>query len=287
MNFRWPGLAVMLTLGSGCLKMEIVEPLAEISPTFVVMALLSPDQGGIVEVGIQRVLPVNAPQWEEGPLRVPRSRVTDAVVSLSEKETDLDYVLVYDETKSPLGAAAVYVPLDTTFIPRGGVTYHLDVRTCDEQRITGSTTVPLTAQIHRASVPDTVELNNPAVISWQPSSGYYVIDAVVADSVYYRRSSLTGGELVYADTTAVIDISFNDFYFYYLATDSASFFVLIHFNAVDANLFNYFGHGGNPLEIQTSLVLGVDPEAPAFGISGGLGVMGSLRYDRLAIPFIR
>ena len=289
---------VLLGLSLGCQGWDpVLIQSDDFEPLLNVVAVLSPDLGGIVDVQVQRVLPLEGPSWDPGEAdtvwyadptdfrvdreQISRYRVTDAQVTLS--DGDVTYDLVYSPSDLFYDNGARYIPTDSSFVPQPGATYRLTVETPEGLRVTGATTIPVEHQIDGAHTPDTLGALDPIPVAWRRSTGYYQLGISVRLSEFYhgfRAHSVTvvddtswlaepiasagqGGD---GQTLSVLDISVT---------------------AMDENFYNYFIRDPAERNTATFIFLGEGDVGASYGIEGGLGVMGSYRYDAISRWVVR
>lgn len=269
-------------------------------PMLSVLALLSPDQGGIVDVRVQRILPLDGSIWSgesvpettwvtgepvntwERPLT--KYEVTDAVVMI------FDGANVYPFVYLPMGGAlrynhgydrksGRYVPIDSSFIPEFGETYHLSVETPDGLSLSGTMTIPERATILPGMLPDTLTAASLFTVRWDAVGKYYMIglhgtDPATKWCIIPIVRSFDG------DTQYSFSIKTNDCMNFW-EEDSLKFGSLeISLLTLDQNYYNYFvlgpGNGIPPDDLQIILFGGGDAKQ-SYGVDGGLGIFGSFR----------
>ncbi len=199
MNSRFCALLVLaFFLGCEGWQSVLIES-EDFEPQLNVLAILSPDEGGVVEVQVMRTLPLEGPDGEYGDPDtvcyysehdsttycyetrpwISYYKVTDATVTLSDGATD--YPFVYDSTQEanggpgmwPTAQARGYVPVDTTFVPLGSATYMLEVEALDSL-VSGSCTIPppLEIKVGQDYLPDTLRSGELFTVAWNPVTDY-------------------------------------------------------------------------------------------------------------------
>ncbi len=313
MNFRWLVLGLW-GLTVGCWGWQPVAVTSEdFEPTLNVVAVLSPDEGGVVIVAVQQILPLEGPEMETGPVdtvcqelmmedslivdcypiwpEVYHYRVTDATVTLSDvSDGQTTYDLFYDETRkdNPYGyvvKTAYYTPVDTTFIPREGATYELLVTTPDGLEATGSVTIPPPPQLDVAHWPDSLCVGQIYNLHWTPTTGNYRIglqmETTYSDTdefgyTYDRWLCNLSDQIDVQDDTTwplLIEPRCDEY-----GPNPGSFpgdTLTISLMAMDDNFYEYFF--GERADEFTMFLLGSGDTGRVNGIEGGLGVIGAFR----------
>ena len=275
-------LLLLLILGCGDWGWEPV-PNDDFEPMLNVMAILSPDQGGVTGVEVMRTFPLDGPDYIWGPVDTvwwndtlwwPERRmiytghVADASVILSDASND--YALVYDSS-SRYEPAGRYLPVDTAFVPQPGRRYDLLVTTPDGLEVTGSNTIPQWEGLIEEHTPDTLYATKTIPMAWRKGTGFYLLQfeptderywiyipnrVVVDDTTYLNPPPYQDGDLEGWEDWSVQEIS--------VAT-------------VDSNYYRYFITKPHEAGDFTSFFLGEGDTGAAYGIQGGLGVFCSYR----------
>lgn len=246
-----------------------------------IFAILSPDQGGVVNINVERVLPLEGP-YElvgdgSGRTRISLFPVRDATVTIFDGTNT--YSLKYDSLRADTSySSGSYSPTDSTFAIQPGRTYDLSVVTPDGLRATGSTTIPAINELLEASIPETLRTDTPLNLQWFESTGFNRIslegvgefgDQETGVCVLGYRENFIG------DTSAYIELDLCTNRVYELAVWS-----------FDENYYNYFIGGGQDSDYMFFL-LGEGREGLSYGLESALGVFGSYRYNSIERPLIR
>ncbi len=306
MNSRFCALLVLaFFLGCEGWQSVLVES-EDFEPQLNVLAILSPDEGGMMTVQVMRTLPLEGPSGEYGDpdtvcyydeyfdttfcyLERPwisYYNVTDADVTLSDGSAT--YPFVYDSTQDanndpgmwPTTAQARgYVSVDSTFVPRSGVTYELAVEALDSLEVSGSCTVPPRMEIKIDQLPDTLLLGKLFAVAWNPVTDYVRVKIEPVEEQSFRA------KYCYVWEEAVIrhdsSWTFQIVPECWEGADTLSPYmeVEITVTAMDERYYNYFygGDMGPDYEEITFFFLGEGDTGRSQGIEGGLGVFASFR----------
>ena len=265
---------LVLTLGCEGWEPVLIES-EDFQPMLNVLAVLSPDLGGVVEVQVQRILPLEGPSWDGGE-QSSRYKVTEATVVLTHGTTT--YELLYDPERSRYKDSGHYVAIDTGFIPLAGATYGLTVETPDGLALTGETTIPVQSRIMAGHTPDTLGALDPIPVAWRKSSGYYRLSYGIVQSFDLRSCYEPNVVTVLEDTTWLAEPLTCD------GPDTPDGSVdelIISVTAMDENYYNYFVRDPAARSDFSLIFLGEGDTGAAYGVEGGLGVFGSFRYATL------
>jgi hypothetical protein len=289
----------------------------DFEPQLNVLAILSPDEGGVVEVQVMRTLPLEGPDGErgdpdtvcfdDGEYRqcyidyqwISYYKVTDATVTLSEGATT--YLFVYDSTQKandgpgmwPAAQARGYVPVDTTFVPRTGVRYELAVEALDSLEVSGSCTIPPPVEIKVGQdyLPDTLRSGELFTVAWNPVTDYVRVKIEPVEEQPFRTKYCFVWEeaIVRHDSSITFLIvpecwEVEDPFGPGMEADTLDPYVdyvevEIVVTAMDERYYNYFygGDMGPDYEEIMFIFLGEGDTGRNQGIEGGLGIFASFR----------
>ena len=277
----------------------------DFEPKLNVLAVLSPDMGGIVYVEVQRILPLEGPDYtivhdtvteiwqnpETGQIDTStvvrvyynsKYDVPDATVTLSDgSQTWAFEHFVYEGDWE--GVSPRYKIMDADFIPVEGKTYVLEVSTPDGLSVTGTTTIPARSKFVEADFPDTLRLTKSTPLRWTASTGRYLVsqDFVEATGIWCYGGSYTK---VVDDTSLVMEpISCGDT----PPEDTAYAIQEFMLMSVDDNYYQYFIEEEDAGDAITYFLLGSGEVGSSWGIEGGYGVMASFRYHSVRRPSIK
>lgn len=305
MNSRFCTLLVLaFFLGCQGWQSEPVQS-ENFEPLLNVLAVLSPDEGGVVEIMVMRTLPLEGPDGEYGDPDtvcyydeyldttfcyldrpwISYFKVTDATTTLSDSVTI--YPFEYVSTPNAQGwfysstHTGHYIPVDSTFVPQTGVPYTLNVKTPDGLQVSGSLTIPPPVAIKEAQLPDTVQSGETFTVAWTHATDYARVLIRNVDREPYRPHSC----YVRDEITVVEDSSWN----FQIVPEcwgeedslSSSTEVEITITAMDERYYNYFvgEYAGPDYEEMMFIFLGEGDTGKSRGIDGGLGVFASYRSD--------
>ncbi len=262
----------------------------DFTPQLNVLAVLSPDEGGIVEVLVQRTLPLEGSDFKEGPPDTvwysdstyhvwstlhSLYRVNDAIVTLTEGTTfyDLAEAGDYDNWWD----AARYIPVDSTFVPLSGVTYYLSVETPEGLAASGNCTIPPPVSIKADQLTDTLESGKTFTVAWNPATDYTRV-CIEGLPEYSEYCSIWEEVVVCHDSSWTFRVIPDC----WIEADGAlpPYLELeISVTAMDEHYYNYFY--GEADEEAVFYLLGEGDAGRSQGIEGGLGTFGSFRADTI------
>ncbi|UCH62693.1 MAG: DUF4249 family protein [Fidelibacterota bacterium] len=304
MSFRLSAvLLLVLCLGCEGWQSVLVES-EDFEPQLNVLAILSPDEGGTVEILVMRTLPLEGSSVEYGDpdtvcyydeyydttfcyLERPwisRIKVTDAEVTLSDGA--VTYPFVYDSTQYAsngfdvwsVNHAGRYSPVDIAFVPQAGVTYELKVETPGGLQVSGSCTIPPPVEIKVDQLSDTLQSGELFNVVWNPVTDYVRVKIEsVEESLYWMQSCYVWEEaIVRHDSSWTFQIVPECWEW----SDTLSPYeeVEIAVTAMDERYYNYFyGSDIADYEEMSFFFLGEGDTGRSQGIEGGLGVFASFR----------
>ena len=316
MNFRWLALGLLI-LTVGCWNWKPVAATSEdFEPSLNVLAILCPDNGGMVTVAVQKILPLEGPEtvagppdsicqeyfWEDSLIvdcypiipQLSLYRVLDATVTLFDGEKT--WVLVYDDTWQDDNfreqvKTAYYTPVDTTFVPLEEATYDLHVTTPEGLEATGRVTIPRAPEFDLAHWDDSLRVGYIYDLRWTPTTGNYRIGLEMETSFpdtmedgwpYTRWLCNLSYQVGVQDSTTwplLIEPRCDEY-----GPEPASFpgdTLTISLMAMDDNFYEYFF--GEQTNDMTLFLLGSGDTGRVNGIEGGLGVIGAYRRISLEI----
>ena len=240
------------------------------------------------------------------PYYASRFIIRDAEVTVSNGTKDYTLQLmksVEDNRRENLYEAYVYNGEDLN--PKPGEKWTLSVTTPGGLSATGETIVPPLPQLNKEQLPDSFNTNQTMDIFWaaQPDNYQLVNVNNYQSYFFYEEDDIEEGkiydscgfwqELVASpgDTAwtyrrdicedAVRIGETNDY--------ETEDFLLINLMSMDRNYHNYFlKYGGDGEDEEfSSLFLGQGGSGRSFGIQGGIGIFGTIGFDRYYLPITR
>lgn len=297
MNFR-PTMLLVLLVMLGCRgwESELVRS-KDFESQLNVLAILSPDDGGVVEVQVMRTLPLEGPTGErsdpftechyseyyDSTICHERTRwisyysVTDALVTLSDGGATYDFR--YDDRVDRYQYTGYYVPVDTNFFPVTGVTYQLSVETPDGLEVSGTCTIPPPVAIKTDLLSDTLQVRKTFDVAWTHTANYVqVLIRSVPDTGYAWHACEVWKHAIVQDdsswTFRIVPDCWEE-----ADTLIPYFEVEISVLAMDKRYYDYFISPEGGANETTFIFLGMGDTGRSQGIEGGLGVFAAYRSD--------
>ena len=229
--------------------------------------------------------------------------VRDAEVTVSNGTKDYAFQFmksVENDERGNLYETYVYNGEDLN--PKPGEKWTLSVTTPGGLRATGETMVPPGPQLNKQQLPDSFNINQTMNITWaaQPDNyqlvnvrnyqsyffndDYDTEEGKIYDSCgFWQELAVSPGDTVWTyrrdicEGTVSIEET-NDY--------ETEDFLLINLMSMDSNYHNYFlKYGGDGEDEEfSSLFLGQGGSGRSFGIQGGIGIFGSIGFDRHYLP---
>ena len=240
------------------------------------------------------------------PYYASRFVIRDAQVTLSNSTKDYTLQLmksVEGNRRENLYEAYVYNGGDLN--PKPGEKWILSVTTPGGLSATGETIVPPLPQLNKEQLPDSFNTNQTMDIFWVAQQDNYQLVNVNNYQSYFFYDDYDTEEGKNYDSCGFwqeLVVSPGDTVWTYrrdICEDAVRIgetndyetedFLLINLMSMDSNYHNYFlkyGGGGEDEEFS-SLFLGQGGSGRSFGIQGGIGLFGSIGFDRHYLPITR
>ena len=240
------------------------------------------------------------------PYYASRFVIRDAQVTLSNSTKDYTLQLmksVEDNRRENLYEAYVYNGEDLN--PQPGEKCTLSVTTPGGLSATGETIVPPLPQLNKEQLPDSFNTNQTMDIFWVAQQDNYQLVNVNNYQSYLFYDDYDTEEGKNYDSCGFwqeLVVSPGDTVWTYrrdICEDAVRIgetndyetedFLLINLMSMDSHYHNYFlkyGGGGEDKEFS-SLFLGQGGSGRSFGIQGGIGIFGSIGFDRHYLPITR
>ena len=240
------------------------------------------------------------------PYYASRFIIRDAQVTVSNGTKDYTLQLmksVEDNRRENLYEAYVYNGEDLN--PKPGEKWTLSVTTPGGLSATGETIVPPLPQLNKEQLPDSFNTNQTMDIFWAAQlDNYQLVNVNNYQSYFFyddydteegknynscgfwQELVVSPGDTVWTYRRDICEDAVrigetNDY--------ETEDFLLINLMSMDSNYHNYFlkyGGGGEDEEFS-SLFLGQGGSGRSFGIQGGIGLFGSIGFDRHYLPITR
>ena len=240
------------------------------------------------------------------PYYASRFIIRDAEVTVSNGTKDYTLQLmksVEDNRRENLYEAYVYNGEDLN--PKPGEKWTLSVTTPGGLSATGETIVPPLPQLNKEQLPDSFNTNQTMDIFWAAQLDNYQLVNVNNYQSYFFYDDYDTEEGKNYDSCGFwqeLVVSPGDTVWTYrrdICEDAVRIgetndyetedFLLINLMSMDSNYHDYFlkyGGGGEDEEFS-SLFLGQGGSGRSFGIKGGIGIFGSIGFDRHYLPITR
>ena len=240
------------------------------------------------------------------PYYASRFVIRDAQVTLSNSTKDYTLQLmksVEDNRRENLYEAYVYNGEDLN--PKPGEKWTLSVTTPGGLSATGETIVPPLPQLNKEQLPDSFNTNQTMDIFWVAQQDNYQLVNVNNYQSYLFYDDYDTEEGKNYDSCGFwqeLVVSPGDTVWTYrrdICEDAVRIgetndyetedFLLINLMSMDNNYHNYFlKYGGDGEDKEfSSLFLGQGGSGRSFGIQGGIGLFGSIGFDRHYLPITR
>ena len=240
------------------------------------------------------------------PYYASRFVVRDAQVMVSNGTKDYAFQFMKskeDERRESLYEAYVYNREDLN--PQPGEKWTLTVTTPGGLSVTGETVVPPVPQLNKEQLPDSFNINQTMNITWaaQPDNyqlvnvrnyqSYFFYDdydteegKIYNSCGFWQELVVNPGDTVWTYRRDICEgtVSIGETNDY-----DTEDFLLINLMSIDSNYHNYFLKYGGDGEGEefSSLFLGQGGSGRSFGIKGGIGIFGSIGFDRHYLPITR
>ena len=240
------------------------------------------------------------------PYYASRFIIRDAQVTVSNGTKDYTLQLmksVEDNRRENLYEAYVYNGEDLN--PKPGEKWTLSVPTPGGLSATGETIVPPLPQLNKEQLPDSFNTNQTMDIFWAAQlDNYQLVNVNNYQSYFFYDDYDTEEGKIYNSCGfwQELVVSPGDTVWTYrrdICEDAVRIgetndyetedFLLINLMSMDSNYHDYFlkyGGGGEDEEFS-SLFLGQGGSGRSFGIKGGIGIFGSIGFDRHYLPITR
>ena len=240
------------------------------------------------------------------PYYASRFVIRDAQVTLSNSTKDYTLQLmksVEGNRRENLYEAYVYNGEDLN--PKPGEKWTLSVTTPGGLSATGETIVPPLPQLNKEQLPDSFNTNQTMDIFWVAQQDNYQLVNVNNYQSYFFYDDYDTEEGKNYDSCGFwqeLVVSPGDTVWTYrrdICEDAVRIgetndyetedFLLINLMSMDSNYHNYFlKYGGDGEDKEfSSLFLGQGGSGRSFGIQGGIGLFGSIGFDRHYLPITR
>ena len=232
--------------------------------------------------------------------------VRDAEVTVSNSTKDYAFQFmksVENDERGNLYETYVYKGEDLN--PQPGEKWTLSVTTPGELSATGETMVPPVPQLNKEQLPDSFNINQTMNITWAAQPDNYQLVNVRNYQSYFFNDDYDTEEGKSYDSCGFwqqLAVSPGDTAWTYrrdICEETVSIgetndyetedFLLINLMSMDRNYHNYFlKYGGDGEDEEfSSLFLGQGGSGRSFGIQGGIGIFGSIGFDRHYLPITR
>ena len=232
--------------------------------------------------------------------------VRDAEVTVSNGTKDYVFLFmtsVENDERENLYEAYVYNGEDLN--PHPGEKWTLSVTTLGGLSATGETMVPPVPQLNKEQLPDSFNINQTMNITWAAQPDNYQLVNVRNYQSYFFNDDYDTEEGKSYDSCGFwqqLAVSPGDTAWTYrrdICEETVSIgetndyetedFLLINLMSMDRNYHNYFlKYGGDGEDEEfSSLFLGQGGSGRSFGIQGGIGIFGSIGFDRHYLPITR
>ena len=232
--------------------------------------------------------------------------VRDAEVTVSSGTKDYAFQFmksVENDERGNLYETYVYNGEDLN--PKPGEKWTLSVTTPGGLSATGETMVPPVPQLNKEQLPDSFNINQTMNITWAAQPDNYQLVNVRNYQSYFFNDDYDTEEGKSYDSCGFwqqLAVSPGDTAWTYrrdICEETVSIgetndyetedFLLINLMSMDRNYHNYFlKYGGDGEDEEfSSLFLGQGGSGRSFGIQGGIGIFGSIGFDRHYLPITR
>ena len=220
-------------------------------------------------------------------------RNAEVIVRLGEKEYQFDYRNFGIEDNDAISQGAYFYNGDD-LNPQPGETYTLSVTTPSGKSATGKTIIPPLAQIHKELLPDSFEVNQDLEINWGSLDNHNQLINVgnylsIFNYYYYYR----GGPCGIAQEK-LIGPGVDSWIYHREFCDENTFgqdwdedWLLLQLMSMDQNYYDFFIKFSQQDQEYSNLFIGQGGSGRNYGIEGGIGVFGSVTFDRTFIPLIQ
>ena len=224
-------------------------------------------------------------------------RNAEVIVTMGEKEYQFDYRNIDMEDKDTISLGAYFYNGDD-LNPQPGEIYTLSVMTPSGEHATGKTIIPPRALIHKELLPDTFQVNQDLDINWVPLANHNQLINVgnylsLINYFYYygyyyepgacgiiQEKLISPGESNWTYHRDFCDGNPSD-------QDWDEDWLLLQLMSMDQNYYDFFIKYSQQDQEYSNLFIGQGGSGRNYGIEDGIGVFGSITFDRTFIPLIQ
>ena len=224
-------------------------------------------------------------------------RNAEVIVRLGEKEYQFDYRNFGIEDNDAISQGAYFYNGDD-LNPQPGETYTLSVSTPSGKSATGKTIIPPLAQIHKELLPDSFEVNQDLEINWGSLDNHNQLINVgnylsIFNYYYNYGYYYIGGPCGIAQEK-LIGPGVDSWIYHREFCDENTFgqdwdedWLLLQLMSMDQNYYDFFIKYSQQDQEYSNLFIGQGGSGRNYGIEDGIGVFGSITFDRTVIPLIQ
>ena len=224
-------------------------------------------------------------------------RNAEVIIRLGEKEYQFDYRNFGIEDNDAISQGAYFYNGDD-LNPQPGETYTLSVSTPSGQSATGKTIIPPLAQIHEELLPDTFQVNQDLEINWGSLDNHNQLINVgnylsIFNYYYNYGYYYIGGPCGIAQEKLISPGDDSWIYHREFCDENTSDqdwdedWLLLQLMSMDQNYYDFFIKFSQQDQEYSNLFIGQGGSGRNYGIEGGIGVFGSVTFDRTFIPLIQ
>jgi len=224
-------------------------------------------------------------------------RNAEVIIRLGEKEYQFDYRSFSIEDNDAISQGAYFYNGDD-LNPQPGETYTLSVSTPSGQSATGETIIPPLAQIHKELLPDTFQVNQDLEINWGSLDDHNQLINIgnylsIFNYYYNYGYYYIGGPCGIAQEKLISPGDDSWIYHREFCDENTSDqdwdddWLLLQLMSMDQNYYDFFIKFSQQDQEYSNLFIGQGGSGRNYGIEGGIGVFGSVTFDRTFIPLIQ
>ena len=224
-------------------------------------------------------------------------RNAEVIIRLGEKEYQFDYRNFGIEDNDDISQGAYFYNGDD-LNPQPGETYTLSVSMPSGQSATGKTIIPPFAQIHGELLPDTFQVNQDLEINWGSLDNHNQLINVgnylsIFNYYYNYGYYYIGGPCGIAQEKLISPGDDSWIYHREFCDENTSDqdwdedWLLLQLMSMDQNYYDFFIKFSQQDQEYSNLFIGQGGSGRNYGIEGGIGVFGSVTFDRTFIPLIQ
>ncbi|MBH10947.1 MAG: hypothetical protein CMG74_11480 [Candidatus Marinimicrobia bacterium] len=224
-------------------------------------------------------------------------RNAEVIVYRDDKEYQFDYSNIYMEDRYEISMGAYFYNGDD-LNPQPGEVYTLSVTTPSGHYVTGQTIIPPRSNLHKEVLPDTFQINQDLQINWDPlvnhnqliNVGNYL--SLINDFYYYGYYYERG--VCGINQERLISPGENNWTYHREFCDENNFseqdwgedWLLLQLMSMDQNYYDFFIKYSQEDQEYSNLFIGQGGSGRNYGVEGGIGIFGSVIFDRTFIRLV-